>query len=163
MTTFDKAQQYLRGGGVDPNAAVHAIAHRTVHATADTLYDVLSDLASWPAQVRPTISAMAVSGPIAAGTRFDWTQPGGTAHSTLAVVDPGREVSWHGRAMWFTVVHRNVITPGPDSTCTMTSEESMDGVGIRLLYPPAKLERELQAWLADFATAAERRSGRRAD
>ncbi|WP_067847165.1 SRPBCC family protein [Nocardia lijiangensis] len=154
MVTINDAQRYLKQGRVDPAARIRARVETTVEADADTLFQVLADLPKWP-EVRRSITKMSVDGPIAAGTSFRWTSSGALLSSTLAVVTPGREVSWSGKFLWFTAIHRNTIVPLTAGRSTLVSEESMTGIGIGLIYSSSKLEKELRGWVDEFAAFAQ--------
>ncbi|MRH88199.1 hypothetical protein GFY24_12225 [Nocardia sp. SYP-A9097] len=129
-----------------------------VNADSATVFRVLADLPRWP-DVRKSITKMSVDGPISAGTPFRWTSSGAALRSTLAVVTPGQEVSWRGKFLWFTAIHRNTIIPLTGSTSMLVAEESMSGVGIGVLYSPSKLEDELRGWVDDFADFSQQELG----
>jgi hypothetical protein len=88
---------------------------------------------------------------------FVWTLGPVRIHAKLAVVAPGRELSWTGAALWTRAVDRNVLTERADGTSRLEFEESLSGVGVSLLYRRNRLRRQHDVWLSAVKAAAEAR------
>ncbi len=77
--------------------------------------------------------------------------------SRLIAVDHGAELSWTGRAAWITAVHRTVFIRRSDGGCTVTTSESMTGLGVSQLLPEAVLVSQLCDLVEAIGQEAARR------
>jgi hypothetical protein len=75
--------------------------------------------------------------------------------SVFAVVEPGRELTWTGTALWTKAIDRHVLDPTEDGATRHYLEESLASVLIPLFFGSEKLKAQHQRWLSAFKAAAE--------
>lgn len=152
--------EYAKSGKVDRKAPIVTARETLVDAPVATVWELISDPITWPS-FDPTISDVRVNGPVSPDVEFRRRVRHTRIRAWFAVVEPEREISWVGQASGSKVVHRNLLNQQPDRRTRIVSEESMAGVLLTLFYSKAKLDRELDGWLAALKTASELRNGSR--
>ena len=142
----------------NPTAPVRSRHTIRIDAPAEQAWQVLSQVANWPAW-QPDIAYAHLQGPVQNGTRFDWSASGYLPiHSVLHAVEPGVSFGWSGSAFGAFSVHNWQFT-SQESYTEVTAEETMEGWLVRLLQPimqPA-LDQGNARWLARLKQAAEQR------
>jgi hypothetical protein len=108
------------------------------------------------AELRPTVRDVEIQGAVAPDVEFRRRVGHMRIRAWFAVVEPEHEITWVGTASGSKVVHRNLLSTEPDGRTRVVSEESMAGPFLTLFYSRAKLERELDRWLAALRTASEK-------
>ena len=98
---------------------------------------------------------MRLDSAVAVDARFSWAIGGTRIKSVFAVVEPGRELSWTGSALWTKAIDRHVLAPTEDGATHHYLEESLAGVLVPLLFSSAKLNAQHRRWLTAFKAAAE--------
>ncbi|ROQ67150.1 putative membrane protein [Streptomyces sp. 840.1] len=153
-------EQYAKGGIIDDNAPVLASSSVRIAAPADRVWQLLHDLPDWPSWV-PGVSYVRQSpGGLAPGGRFTWKLNGITIKSTLAVVEPERELCWTGVLAGTRAVHRFRLTEDARGHTEVVSEESIGGPLIALYFPSSKLRKVLEGWLGALKSTAETETAR---
>jgi uncharacterized protein YndB with AHSA1/START domain len=144
---------------IDRSAPATAQGELQIEAAPEVVWDVISDLERWPSWI-PDIKSVAVDGPLAPGTVFRWRSRSASLTSTLATVDPPRELGWTGRTMGIRAVHVFRFEPREGGTLAR-SAESWDGLLAKLLkgYSRRTLGKGIRDWLALLKAEAERRAG----
>jgi hypothetical protein len=146
-------EEYAKKGIVDEAAPVKSSSTTVIDAPVHQVWEVLSDLANWPAWHSPiTILELGAVRPDAS---FRWKIGGAPIRSTFAVVTPDRELSWTGRFLAFKAVDRHLLRPTGPGRTEVTMAESMAGPLLPLLYNTAKLRAGHERWLADLKQKAE--------
>lgn len=115
---------------------------------------MLSGLASWPA-LGIGVSAMTPPATLAPGQSFRWTNAGLSITSRLAVVEPGHQITWIGRTHGINAVHRQLLHDAGDGATVLRSEETMAAPLLSLVYPSAKLARDLHTFINGIKSAAQ--------
>lgn len=146
-----------RQGHIDDLAPTHGNATIEVQAPASVVFSTLTDLTHWPEFI-PGITHVRSNAPLAVGTRFRWRNSGFPISSTIQRLQPDAELTWTGRSLWLTAVHRNTIEPLPDGGCRLTSSESMAGFAVTRMMTSGALTGQLEEFVAAVAREAERRA-----
>lgn len=146
-------------GALDHRAPVQAVAEERINAPRDVVWQVLSDLKAWPS-LDIGVSAMTAPTTLVSGQAFRWTNAGLPITSRLAVVEPGREISWTGVTYGIKAVHRQLLQDADHGATMLRSEESMAAPMLSLLYPSAKLQCDLDTFIAGIRRAAEAAAAR---
>ncbi|SDL32322.1 SRPBCC family protein [Streptomyces indicus] len=149
-------QHYAKGGLIDDRAPVTALSRVRIEAPPATVWRLLHDLPGWPSWV-PGVTSVR-QGPKGAvpDEEFRWKLGGMPIRSTLAVVEPLRELCWTGVLAGTRAVHRFRLASLEDGRATeVLSEESIGGPFIALYFPSAKLRTVLEDWLAALKSTAE--------
>lgn len=139
---------------LDGRAPIQAVAEIGIAAPRSVVWQVLSDLASWPA-LGIGVTAMSAPDRVAVDESFTWTNGGMPITSRLAVVEEGAELSWTGTTYGVRAVHRQCLTDRAGGGTLLRSEESMAAPLLPLIYPSRKLRRDLTAFVAAVKRAAE--------
>jgi uncharacterized protein YndB with AHSA1/START domain len=149
-------EQYAKQERIDLRAPVTAAYEVEIDAPLQRVWDLLGNPLAWPS-FAPEVHDVHLDGPVAADTRFTWSNGRARMRSRFAVVDRGREITWTGVSSGAKAVHRHLLEAAGDTTTRVRSEESMAGPLLVLLYSSAKLQAGLEQWLTGLKAAAERR------
>ncbi|WP_189326479.1 SRPBCC family protein [Streptomyces flaveus] len=149
-------QHYAKGGLIDDRAPVAASSRVRIEAPPATVWRLLHDLPSWPSWVPGVAAVRQGPGGTVPDEWFRWKLNGMSIKSTLAVVDPRRELCWTGVLAGTRAVHRFRLTPLNEGRATeVLSEESIGGPLIALYFPSDKLRTVLRNWLGALKSTAE--------
>ena len=142
---------------IDRTAPATAEGEIQVAAPIDTVWAVLADLSAWPTW-NHDVKSMAVEGPLEPGSVFRWKSGSASLVSTLATVDPPREIGWTGVSMGIHAVHVFHLESAGGGT-RVRSAESFRGFIPSVLkgYSRKILQRGIGAILGSLRTEAERR------
>ncbi|MGW6915315.1 SRPBCC family protein [Kitasatospora sp. NPDC054939] len=160
-----------RGQGVDPDAPVRHRAETVIHAPLHTVWQLQTDVETWPSWQAPVQSAERLdSGPFRAGSSFRWTTPvppnPATPATSLEITSTVRQVErnscirWTGPAigegLHIDGVHVWRFSKVRDGV-RVTTEETHTGPQVDANVPMATeiLRQGLDAWLRDLKAAAE--------
>lgn len=146
-------EHYAKRGRIDERAPVVCSVSTEVSAPAARVWQVLSDLASWPLWY-PGMRILGL-GEVRPDAPLRWRMGGVTFSSVFALVEPGRELTWTGRFLCYRAVDRHLVEPLPGGRTRVTIAESLAGPLLPLLYPAAKLRAGHERWLAAFRRVAE--------
>ncbi len=143
---------------VDHSAPVCESGEIMVGAPPESVWDTLTDLASWPRWM-PGVGTMRVDEPLRVGTTFEWRAGPATIRSEIVESDRPHGVAWKGRTLGITAVHVWRMERQGGDTRVFT-EESWGGALPRLLRAPmAKTVRKaLDDGLPALKAEAERRA-----
>ncbi|WP_261305489.1 SRPBCC family protein [Paenibacillus andongensis] len=150
---FDEANQ--TNIDVDRNAQVIVDISIVINAPLQTVWRLQTGIDQWPTWQKDITQAQ-LSGPIAAGSSFNWETHGLPVISTIREVDPMRRIVWGGPALGIDGVHVWTFTTTPNGVVVHTTESwdgppvAADPDGMR-----AALTSSLTAWLAALKTTAE--------
>jgi uncharacterized protein YndB with AHSA1/START domain len=143
---------------VNRNAPVVAATEIDFAASADAVWDVLTDIESWP-RWNPDVKSMSLQGGLAKGSVFRWRAGPGTITSTIQHVEPPKLIAWTGTTLGIKAKHVYRLEPRDGATLVQT-EESYEGLVARLLR--GSLQRTLEKGLSDglryLKAETERRS-----
>jgi hypothetical protein len=142
------------------NSEAPALTRQSVEVAAspEAIWAVLTDISRWP-EWNSDVTSTSIDGPIGAGTTFRWKAGPGTITSTLQLVEPMKGLAWTGRTMGIRAVHTYELAASGDTT-TVTSEESWDGLMVRLMRRQMQktLDAAIASTLAQLKDAAERQT-----
>lgn len=143
---------------IDRHAPAVAGSEIAVAASPDVVWGILTDVASWPSW-SPAVKSASIEGPVAPGTRFRWKVGLGTILSTLETVEPPHRLVWTGKTAGIRAIHVHTLEQ-KEGTTVVRSEESWDGLLVRLLRRPLakSLEKSLDSGLRALKVEAERRA-----
>jgi hypothetical protein len=126
---------------INVGAPVRVSRQVEIAADAEALWDILTDIASWPSW-NPDVKEATPLGPLAPGSKFRWKSGPGVITSTLFAVDRPRLIAWTGTTMGIKAVHVWRLEPHQGTT-TVHSEESWEGLPVRLMR--GSMQRRLEA------------------
>lgn len=143
---------------VNRNAPVVAAEEIEIAASQQAVWDVLTDLESWP-RWNPDVKSLSLQGDLAQGSVFRWRAGPGTITSTIQQVEPPSRIAWTGTTFGIKAKHVYGLEARGEGTLVRT-EESYEGVVARLLRGSLRktLEKGLSDGLRYLKTEAERRS-----
>ncbi|MGO4958215.1 SRPBCC family protein [Luteococcus sp. Sow4_B9] len=150
----ERARVAAQGRRIDDEAPVAASAVVEVDASAAAVWKALAEIEEWPDFVPGVTRARWCDPQGQPGRRFVWRNAGTQLQSTMEVLESASEVTWTGTAMWLVAVHRNTIEDLGQGRCRLTSSESIAGVGASMLMPSARLQHQLEAFVAAMASRA---------
>ena len=142
---------------VNRNAPVVAADEIEIAASPGAVWDVLTDLESWP-RWNPDVKSMSLDGGLEKGSVFRWQAGPGTITSTIQDVQPPTRIAWTGSTFGIKAKHVYRLEPRGDATHVQT-EESYEGLVARLLRGSLQktLEKGLSDGLRSLKAEAERR------
>lgn len=150
----------LRSGHMDIDRSAPASASGTIQIAAppETVWDVLSDLPTWP-EWNGDVRSMTVAGPIQPGTEFRWKSGPSSLVSRMRVVDRPNEIAWTGTTMGIHAIHVFHFAPMEGGTLAR-SDESFTGLIPSVLksYSRRTLQRGIDTILRALKVEAERRA-----
>jgi uncharacterized protein YndB with AHSA1/START domain len=115
---------------IQEQAPVVAGAEIEIDAEPAAVWDVLSDIESWPTW-NPEVKSVSLEGELTEGTEFHWKAGGFRISSTLRYVEPPHTIVWTGRMMGLDAVHVWRLEEEQGATRVRT-EESWNGIWARL-------------------------------
>jgi hypothetical protein len=146
---------------MEVNASAPAVARADIAVSAprDVVWGVLTAIESWPSW-NPDVKSASLDGGLAAGKHFRWKAGPGTITSTLQQVEPPRLIAWSGTTFGIKAIHVHRLDER-DGATTVTSEESWDGLLVRLLRRrmAKTLDDSIRSGLQHLKAEAERRAG----
>ena len=128
-----------------------------VKAGAERLWDILTDVKSWPEwQVTSYIKPIP-AGPLKEGSTFKVKLGGLTWNLTVTEAERPKKVSWLARRTGLNALHEWEFVEKGGTTKAVT-RESMSGWMLFLSYPIAKrnLQKADEKWLSDLKSRAEK-------
>ena len=142
---------------IDRTAPAIAEGEIQIDAPIDTVWSVISRLSAWPTW-NHDVKSMAVEGALEPGTVFRWKSGSASLLSTLATVDPPREIGWTGVSMGIHAVHVFHFEPFEGGTRARSAESFRGSIPSALKgYSRKILQRGIDGILASLKTEAERR------
>jgi hypothetical protein len=144
-------EHYARNGLIDEAAQLTCSVSTVISAPPARVWAVLQDVAGWPAWY-PAMRVLELTS-VRPGAPFRWRLRGLTMRSVFARVQPGRELTWTGRFLWYKAVDRHLIEEVTPGQTRVTSSESLAGPLLPWLYSPAKLRAGHLEWLAALTAA----------
>jgi uncharacterized protein YndB with AHSA1/START domain len=143
---------------VNKNAPVVAADRIEIAASPQSVWDVLTDIESWPTW-NPDVKSMSMEGDLAEGSTFRWRAGPGTITSRIQQVEPPRLIGWTGAIFGIKAKHVYRLEPRDGATIVYT-EESYEGLITRVLR--GSLQKALDKGLSDglryLKVETERRS-----
>ena len=132
---------------MDVNRAAPVVAADEIEiaASPQAVWDVLTDLESWP-RWNSDVKSMSMEGALAQGTVFRWRAGPGTITSTIQDLQPPTLIAWTGTTFGIKARHVYRLEPRGDGTLVHT-EESYEGLVARLLR--GSLQKTLEKGLSD--------------
>jgi uncharacterized protein YndB with AHSA1/START domain len=142
---------------VNRNAPVVAADEIDIAASPQAVWEILTDLESWP-RWNPDVKSMDAQGELAQGSVFRWKAGPGTITSTIQEVEPARRIAWTGTTFGVKAKHVYRLEARGEGTRVHT-EESYEGLVARLLRGSLRktLEKSLSDGLRHLKTETERR------
>jgi hypothetical protein len=147
-------EEYAKRRRIDEAAPVKASGEIRINASVERVWEVLTDLRGWE-DWAPGVHDVHLDSAVAVDARFSWAIGRTRIKSVFAVVEPGRELSWSGSALWTKAIDRHVLEPTEDGATRHYLEESLAGVMVPLFFSTAKLKAQHQRRLIAFKAAAE--------
>ncbi|MBN1368091.1 MAG: SRPBCC family protein [Dehalococcoidales bacterium] len=127
-----------------------------VKAKAERLWDILTDVSSWPQWLKTTYVKQDISGPLAEGATFTAELGGIRWNLTIIKAKKPELIRWKGRRFGIEAIHEWEFIEDGENTRIVT-RESMTGWIAILTYPVTKprLSKYDEKWLAGLKTKAE--------
>jgi hypothetical protein len=143
--------------GIDENAPVVARHELPIRAPETVIWELLTDVPTWPSWQPDIVSARART-PLTPGATFRWRTAGLDIASTVYLVEAPRLILWGGLSQGITAVHQWNLIPFGAATL-VTTEESWDRPPV--LADPVNIRQalgqSLVQWLGHLKSAAEGR------
>ncbi|MFF5205273.1 SRPBCC family protein [Streptosporangium sp. NPDC000396] len=141
--------------GIDTEAAVVVRRGIMVNAPLGRVWDLHTDVSSWPSW-QPDITAARADGPLVPGAVFHWHTAGLDIASTVYAVEAPSRILWGGPAHGITGIHQWTFDE-EDGAVHVRTEESWDGDPVRADVEGLRvaLDGSLAAWLEHLKKAAE--------
>lgn len=111
---------------IEQNAPVSYSQSIVINASTKTVWDIMSDIESWPSW-NEDITSVKLNGKLQAGTTFTWKSGPGTITSTLEAVKKPHLIGWSGKLFGIRAVHIWKIEP-TNGKSVVTTEESWSGL-----------------------------------
>ena len=147
-------EEYTKRGHIDERAPVKSSGEIRIGAPVELVWELLTDLRGWEGWA-PGVHDVRLYSAVAVDARFSWSMGRTRIKSVIAKVEPGRELTWTGAALWTKAVDRHVLESTEDGATRLYVEESLAGALVPLLFSRAKLEVQHQRWLAALKAVAE--------
>ena len=141
---------------INENAPVVAKVKIEIEADPDIVWDILTDIESWP-KWNPDVKMATLRGELKAGTQFDWRSGPGKITSVLQNVEPPHLIAWTGKMMGINAIDVFKLNP-VNSKTEVVEEESWEGLISRVMRGRMQkiLEESLKAGLKSLKAEAER-------
>jgi len=142
---------------INEKAPAVGSAETLVKASIETVWDVLSDLESWPSWNK-SVSKIELKGDVKAGTSFVWVADGSRMISKLEELDRPRRIVWSGRSFGIRAIHVWEFVEKDGATFIRT-RESFEGLVVRMFRRPIKriLDKALNQGITALKNEAESR------
>ena len=129
-----------------------------IQAEAERLWDILTDVQSWPEWMGTSYIKPAEAGPLKKGSTFDAELGGIRWNIRVIKADKPFSICWTGKRLGIEAIHEWEFQEKEGKTKAIT-RESMSGGILILLYPviKMKLSKYDYKWLRDLKTKAESR------
>ena len=147
-------EAYAKKGHIDEAAPVKTSGDIYIQAPAEQVWELLIDLPAWPT-IDTAIRTVSLNAPAAVDAHFSFVLNGFPTQATLAVVEPGRELTWTGESLWFKSVDVHRLEPAQDSGTRLYIAESFAGVLAPVFLTSTRLKAQHDRWLTAFKRAAE--------
>jgi hypothetical protein len=151
----DDLQSLARNGAIQSDAPIKAFAEIVIQAPVEKVWGLLTGVSQWP-KWQTAIKTAHIDGPVASGTTFTWSTGGVRIHSKLALVIPREQIAWTGSALNANAVHVWKLEQLSGGRTRVTTNESMSGLLLTLLYSSSELQASDQFWLDRLKQEAER-------
>jgi uncharacterized protein YndB with AHSA1/START domain len=147
MNTQFNSADHLTGHAINANAATVARASIHINASSLRVWEVLTDIRSWP-RWNADIPKARSNGDLAVGVQFNWKTGGASIRSTLHTLEHGRAVGWTGRTFGLKAIHNWSLVPERNGV-RVDVAESMDGLLARWFKASFQrnLEQGMDRWL----------------
>jgi uncharacterized protein YndB with AHSA1/START domain len=127
-----------------------------ISAPIQTIWDIQTDVASWPSW-QPEVDGAEADSPLTVGSVFRWQTAGLDITSTVEEIEPPRRIVWGGPAQGIVAVHVWTLDEQDDGVLVKTAESwEGDPVTAQPEALQAALDRSLRNWLENLKRAAER-------
>lgn len=147
-------EEYAKRGRIDERAPVKSSGEIRIGAPVERVWELLTDLRGWEGWA-PGVRDVRLDTAVAVDASFSWSIGRTRIKSVIAIVKPGRELTWTGAALWTKAVDRHVLVPTEDGATRLYVEESLAGALVPLFFGSAKLEVQHRRWLAALKAVAE--------
>ncbi|MFG1793232.1 SRPBCC family protein [Nocardia sp. NPDC049149] len=166
------AELTCEGQGIDAKAPIHYRTETLINAPLDTIWNLQTDVERWPSWQQPVLTNKRLdSGPLQAGSPFQWTTPAPatattpattlTITSTVQQLAQNKCIRWSGPAVGDGLhieggIHVWTFTK-VDGGVLVRTEENWNGTQVEADVPTstAFLGAGLEAWLKDLKATAE--------
>jgi hypothetical protein len=145
---------YAKAGRIDESAPITSSSSIVVDAPADRVWALLSDPRAWP-RISPSIRDVRLESDLSVDTCFRFRLYSFPIRARVAVLDPGRELTWTGASLWFRAIDRLLVEPLSARQSRLSIAESFAGILAVPLMSRARLQAQHAQWLHAFKVAAE--------
>jgi hypothetical protein len=149
-------EEYAKKGRIDELAPVKTSSDIYIQAPVERVWKLLIDLRAWPT-IDTAIRSVSLATAVTVDTHFSFVLNGFPIHATIAIVDPGRELTWTGESLWFRSIDIHRLEPAHDSGTRLYIAESFAGVLASVFITSVQLKAQHDKWLMAFKRAAESR------
>lgn len=144
--------------GIDLDAPVIARHEVDIRAPLPVVWDLLVDVAGWPAW-NPDITAAAVDEALAPGVSFRWETGGLSLISTVRAMAEHETILWDGTTQGIVGIHRWRFGEAPEGVRVATEESWSGGpVAANPAAMQVMLDQSLVSWLGRMKEVAEARA-----
>ena len=143
---------------IDAGAPVLGESELEIEARPEAVWDVLTDVESWPTW-NPDVKSASLQGTVAEGSTFRWKAGPGTIKSTIRHVERPSLIAWTGTTFGIKAHHVYALEARGTATLVKTTE-SYDGLVARVFRRQLTktLDRALVDGLQHLKAELERRA-----
>lgn len=148
-------EEYAKRSRIDEHAPIRSSSAVEIDAPVDQVWALLTNPPAWPT-ITPAIRDVQLESALAVDSYFRFRLYTFPIRAQVAVLQPKRELTWTGVALWFTAIEQHGVEPLPQGGTRLSIAESFAGVLAVPLMSRSRLKRQHEQWLRAFKQAAER-------
>lgn len=107
-------EEYAKKGYIDDAAPVKTSSDIYIQAPVEQVWKLLINLPAWP-MIDTAIRTVSLNTTVSVDAHFSFVLKGFPIQAKIAVVDPGRELTWTGVSLWFKSIDVHKLEPAHDS------------------------------------------------
>ena len=142
---------------INEQAPVKSKQSLVINASPERIWQLLTAISEW-SQWQQLITRVRTSGPVQAGTVFNWTTGGAAITSTVHTMQPHTSFGWTGKTFGLFAIHNWTLKRQSADSTLVTVEESMEGWLASLFKKTfnKNLAKGMAFWLTALKAAAEK-------
>lgn len=140
-------------GNIDSTASVKGFASVDIRAPIKDVWKSLIQAREWP-EWNGEIKRVKLADTLSVGKRFVWGPTFPKIQSEVVLCTPEQRLVWIGTMLHFKAIHSWKLVE-KDGLTSVSTEESLHGAMVTLVFGKRKLDENLKNWLASLKLKAE--------